>query len=125
MIGLEITQWSGKTERHLEKLMRQDFDSILQSCARRGLDALRRATPTDSGKTKDSWTYEIERSKGKIRINWNNTNINQGVNVALLIQYGHGTGTGGYVRGVDYINPALKPVFDSISKEITKAVKSL
>ena len=45
--------------------------------------------------------------------------------MAVLIFYGHGTNNGAYVEGIDYINPALKPVFeeilDSIKKEVFKA----
>jgi hypothetical protein len=41
-----------------------------------------------------------------------------------MIQYGHGTGTGGYVHGRDYINPAIRPIFDAMAREIERAVKS-
>jgi len=41
-----------------------------------------------------------------------------------MIQYGYGTGSGGYVQGIDYINPALKPVFDEISNELWRVVTS-
>jgi len=44
--------------------------------------------------------------------------------VVILLQYGHGTGTGGYVRGRDFINPAIKPVFDKIANDVWKAVTS-
>ena len=53
---------------------------------------------------------------------WNNSNVNQGVNIALILQYGHGTGTGGYVRGIDYINPAIRPIFDEIANAAWKEV---
>ena len=47
-----------------------------------------------------------------------------GIPIAIIIQYGHGTGTGGYVKGRDYINPALRPIFDELAKnawrEVTK-----
>lgn len=57
-----------------------------------------------------------------MRIVWTNSNRNNGLSVAILIQYGHATGTGGYVAGVDYINPALRPIFDSMAEEIWKEV---
>lgn len=88
-----------------------------------GVEALRKATPKDSGRTASSWYYEIEKTKGSVTITWSNSNVNDGVNVAVIIQYGHGTGTGGYVRGVDYINPALKPVFDKIVEDVWKEVE--
>ena len=79
----------------------------------------------DSGLTAQSWDYEICNEQGKVSIFWKNSNQNQGVPIAVIIQYGHGTGNGGYVEGVDYINPALKPIFEQIAgkvwKEVTRA----
>ena len=89
--------------------------AILDKYGKRGVDALRSATPIDSGLTADSWEYEIEKTANGYGISWNNTNVNKGVKIALLLQYGHGTGTGGFVQGVDYINPALTPIFDELA----------
>ena len=86
-----------------------------------GVEALRSATPKDSGLTADSWTYTIENWG----IGFNNSNVNNGYAVALLIQYGHGTKNGGYVQGIDFINPALKPIFDKIAEECWKEVQKL
>jgi hypothetical protein len=33
-----------------------------------------------------------------------------------MLQYGHGTQSGAYVEGIDYINPALKPIFEKIAE---------
>lgn len=87
-----------------------------------GVDALSAATPVDSGETARSWTYQIVRSSGYFSIRWLNTNRSNGVPIAILLQYGHGTGTGGYVQGRDYINPAMKPIFDQIEAEVRKVV---
>lgn len=35
----------------------------------------------------------------------------------MILQYGHGTRGGGYVAGRDYINPAIKPIFDELADE--------
>jgi hypothetical protein len=80
------------------------------------------ATPVETGETAHSWTYEVRQSKGSYEIVWKNTHVVNGANIALLIQYGHGTGTGGYVPGRDYINPAMKPVFDKILAEVRRVV---
>lgn len=90
-----------------------------------GVAALRAATPVDSGKTAESWYYRITEGNGSISIEWLNSNLGDGwAPIAILLQYGHATGTGGYVQGRDYINPALKPIFDKIAKnawrEVTK-----
>lgn len=87
-----------------------------------GLDALRSATPRNTGKTAESWSYNIKRGKDTITIEWNNSNTNEGYHIAVLIQYGHGTRNGGYVRGIDYINPAMRPIFEQIADEVWKEV---
>lgn len=88
-----------------------------------GVDALREATPKDSGLTADSWYYEVVDEDGQISIRWLNRNVVDGwCNIAVILQYGHATGTGGYVEGIDYINPALKPVFDKIAKHAWEEV---
>lgn len=98
-------------------------NSSLRKYGEMGVEALRKATPKRSGKTASSWYYEIEKTKGSVTITWLNSNVNDGVVVAVILQHGHGTGTGGYVRGVDYINPALKPVFDKIVENVWKEVE--
>lgn len=89
-----------------------------------GVEALSAATPVDTGKTADSWYYRIVETNGRISIQWLNSNVVDGVPIAVILQYGHGTGTGGYVQGRDYINPAIRPIFDRIAdnawKEVTK-----
>ncbi len=89
----------------------------LEEYAQEAIKALEAATPVDTGKTAKSWTYSIVRRSGEITITFKNTNINNGVPIALILQYGHATGTGGWVAGRDYINPALKPIFDKIERE--------
>ena len=113
------------TERFLNSLKGQRYLNALDRYGQIGVAALAANTPKDTGLTADSWTYEIERSNGYTRISWLNTNTNKNVNVAIILQYGHGTGTGGYVAGVDYINPAMKPIFDTISEGVWKEVTSL
>lgn len=70
-------------------------------------------------------TYEAKKSGDSTEISWSNTN-NQGgwFNVAAGLQYGHGTGTGGWVEGVDYINPAMKPLFDKIENGVWNEIQS-
>ena len=93
------------------------INKILEKYGQMGVSALASATPIDSGTTAESWGYEISIGKEEATIYWTNTNQNKGVYIAVILQYGHGTGTGGYVQGVDYINPAIRPVFDKIAEE--------
>ena len=111
-----------KSKSFLANLSKSDMFSGLDKYGSRGVEALSKATPTESGLTASSWTYDVERGKGFATIKWSNTNTRSGVNVAILLQYGHGTGTGGYVAGRDYINPAIQPIFDEIAADVWKKV---
>lgn len=108
--------------KNLEKLLsfskRANLDRILNHYGELGVQALSEATPVRTGKTASSWTYKVERDNGGAKIVWSNTNVNNGENIAILLQYGHGTGTGGYVRGIDYINPTMKPIFDKLADDL-------
>lgn len=114
-----------KTENFLKKAKQNAFYRHLDEYARIGVEALREATPIDTGKTAISWTYDIKVTNNAATITWINTNNNKGENIAILIQYGHGTGTGGYVHGRDFINPAMRPVFDEIAENVWKEVTEL
>ena len=103
--------------RFLKKMSSFKVNKILEKYGAMGVSALAAATPVDSGLTANSWGYEISVGKEGATIHWTNTNQNNGVYIAVILQYGHGTGTGGYVQGRDYINPAIRLVFDKIAEE--------
>lgn len=111
-----------KTNKFLRKIAEGNFLTKLDAWGRLGVEALSAATPVDTGTTAASWNYEIHKSRDSIILEWTNSNTNKGVPIALLIQYGHATGNGGYVQGRDYINPAMRPVFDKIAEEAWKEV---
>lgn len=96
--------------------------SVLKRYGEMGVNALAQATPIRTGKTAASWEYEISYLNGDIRIDWKNTNTENGVNIAILLQYGHGTGNGGYVQGIDYINPAMRQVFQEIADDAWREI---
>lgn len=124
MIKFTVGGSTDTTRKFLERMAKQDLYSSLESLAQRGTAALQAATPVDTGVTASSWSHEIETKDGKTTIHWKNTHSVNGVNIAIILQYGHGTGTGGYVAGRDYINPALKPIFDEIAEDVWKRVKT-
>lgn len=114
-----------KTYKFLENIKNYKPEAVLKRYAEAGVIALKNATPSETGVTANSWGYEIEINNGQATISWTNSHRNKGVNIAVILQYGHGTRNGGYVVGRDYINPAMKPVFDKIASEAWKEVKSL
>jgi hypothetical protein len=111
-----------KTESFLGFLKTDKMFSGLPAGGRRGVDALARATPRDTGLAAHSWGYVVEHKKGRHGVYWYNTDVEGGVSVAILIQYGHGTGTGGYVPPRDYINPSMRPIFDELSDQVWREV---
>jgi len=124
MISISSTGSFDQIEKFLQRLAKLDISSIVAREAEKGVAALSRATPHDSGKAANSWSYEVTKTASSITIGWMNSDIENGYPVALMIQYGHGTGTGGYIAGIDYINPAMRPIFDQIAETVWKAVIS-
>lgn len=112
-------------ERFLKKNEHIDMDHYLEKFGQAGVEALRKATPKDTGLTSESWYYTIEKDKNKTTITWCNSNtVDDWYNVAIGIQYGHGTASGVYVQGVDYINPAMRTIFDELAEQIWEEVKN-
>ena len=113
-----------KLTRYLEKVKEVVKLGDLDKYGRAGVAALASATPVDTGLTASSWYYEISNKNGSAMISFHNSNIQNGVPIAIILQYGHGTRNGGWVEGRDYINPAIRPIFDRIAddawKEVTK-----
>ena len=111
-----------KTTRFLERMKHGFNRSIFDKYGREGVAALASATPVDTGLTASSWYYKVEMKNGSVSINFHNSNIQNGVPIAIILQYGHGTRNGGWVVGQDYINPAVKPIFDRILHDVWEEV---
>ena len=122
MIRFESKGDFSRSIKWLTKLQRAEFYNRVNAIAAQGTSALASATPVDSSKTAQSWSHEVKITRTSCRIEWHNSNVNQGVPIAIILQYGHGTGTGGYVAGRDYINPAIRPIFDKIAEDVWSEV---
>lgn len=123
MINIKSKGDFGNTIRFLKKASNHsEITALFSKYGEQGVTALQNATPVDSGKTARSWYYEILDERGSVTLTFYNSNVNQNVNVAILIQYGHGTRNGAWINGTDYINPALKPIFDAILQAIQREV---
>lgn len=110
------------TESFFKRALNSDHRRILDKYGQIGVAALSEATPKDSGKTSSSWSYSIINLKNSLVLTFSNSNEVDGVPIALVLQYGRVTANGTYVQGLDYINPAMKPIFESLSEEIWKEV---
>lgn len=111
-----------KVTKYFERIKKGINLYSLEKYGRKGVEALASATPVDTGLTARSWYYELEDKNGTVRISFCNSNIQNGVPIAIILQYGHGTRNGGWVEGRDYINPAIQPLFDEITKNAWKEV---
>lgn len=122
--------WS-KTTKYLKNANLSKIKRKLDKFGKEGVLLLANATPRDTGLTAESWDYEIHYSKGYAEIVWTNGNMiavrdaegAPSISIALLVQLGHATGNGGYVKGIDYINPALEPVFQEMGNAIWEEMK--
>lgn len=124
MISVTVTGSTKQLEGFLTRAQKVDIQGILQSCGQIGVNALAANTPVESGLAQHSWSFQVSRRGNNYRIDWLNGDVENGFHVAIALQYGYSTGTGGYVVGRDYINPAMRPIFDEIADRVWKAVTS-
>lgn len=122
MIGASASGSTGNTEAFLRRMLDGSIYATLSRFGKEGVEALRMATPEDSGETANSWYFEIIEDATSWSIVWGNSHVEDGRPIAVLIEMGHGTRTGGYVSPRPYINGALQPVFDRIEAEFGRAV---
>ena len=117
----DFSKLTGFLERVKEAVKLGDLNRY----GREGVELLASATPKESGLTANSWYYEITHENGSSSISFHNSNINKGVPIAIILQYGHGTRNGGWVEGIDYINPSIQPLFEKIAQDAWKEVTKL
>lgn len=117
MIKVEVKGDFKKTNSFLERAANMFQVGVLDKYGRRGVDALRVATPVDSGETAAAWYYRIVRNRKGVAIEWLNSSENEGIPIVILLQYGHGFDGGGYYEGLDFINPAMRPIFEQIADD--------
>ena len=88
-----------KTEAFLDSVGKLDIEKTMRRFGEIGVEALSRATPKDTGKTAQSWSYKISRKGKNVRIEWRNGSVTKdGIPIVILLQYGHGTRNGGMSR---------------------------
>lgn len=111
-----------KTIDYFKKLLGRDYLSILDKYGQMGVDALRQATPIDSGLSAESWNYEIdiEPNTHEVRLIWTNSNLaKEKLNIVILVDRGHVSRSGTWVPGQHFIDPAIGPIISKIAEEVT------
>ena len=103
----------------LDDLLEHRFIEKLDKYGKMGVEALQSATPVRTGKTAASWSYKIVKEGDSISLQWENTNATRdGDNIVMLLVRGHGTRNGSYVRGNDFVTPAIRPIFDEMAAKL-------
>ena len=107
----------------LQKYLSKSLDAValqhFQRYGEEGVEALKAATPVDSGKTATSWSYEITQNGSVYSLEFHNSNVADGwFNVAIMLDLGHGTGTGGWVEGLHFIDPTIQPLFERMAHDL-------
>lgn len=113
-----------KSEKFFNKMKANTFWKNLNSICQKGVQKLKQATPKDTGLTAASWDYNINVTRSSCSIYFTNDNMAGNIPVVILIQYGHGTKGGAYVQGRDFINPAMRSIFDDMATVIWREVTS-
>lgn len=114
-----------RAQRWLHILLKRQYILVAERYAQKGVEALRQATPKDTGETANSWGYRIESDDSKTSIIFTNSHVENGVNIAIILDYGHGTRNGGYVQGRNYIDPTIQPIFDEIAESVWEEVNKV
>lgn len=109
-------RFSNRMKRRLKRMKVDKKFIKLNEFGQQGVDALQAATPVDTGKTANSWYYEIYEENGIIYLNWYNTNVHRGINIAIISDTGHAALDGSWTLGWNYIDAAIEPVIKKINK---------
>lgn len=113
-----------KVQKWLNSLLDKEYLNVISIYGQKGVEALRAATPVDSGLAASSWNYQISFERGYTTLAWTNDDIEGGCSVVILIDRGHATKSGSWVPGLHFIDTALDPVIkeleDAVWREVTK-----
>lgn len=104
-----------KTFAFLDKLSEFDAKPVLHKYGQLGAAALSAATPVDTGRTAGSWSYKIKGNRELYKLIWTNSEVVGTAPLVLMLQYGHMTKSGYFLTGRDFINPALRPIYDALN----------
>ena len=66
------------------------------------------------------YSYEIDVGLDSTTITWYNDTMINGESLVLMLNYGHATRNGGWVNGLNFIDPAMAPVFEKMAENLWK-----
>ena len=111
-----------KTLQFLNRANRFDPIDVLHQFGQAGVVALAAATPKDTGEASQGWSYKIKGNRNRYKLIWTNNVMAGRAPLVLMLQYGHNTKSGYFLSGRDFINPALKPIYDGLKVALVAEV---
>lgn len=118
---------SKSSKKNMEQLKQMKINGVMLDLDRfgqMGVERLKTASPVLTGLMANSWYYEIIKNDKKTAIIWYNTDIENRVNVAIIVDQGHATKGGGWIKGKNFIEPAMQPVYEALDKYLKEEVFS-
>ena len=111
-------------EKWLTEMAKINPKTFVQEAANQGVQALKNATPKDTGETANGWYSEVKIRGGIAEVAWKNrAHSSENVSIAKIIELGHGTGNGGYVPPNPFIKKAMDAVFNNVDSKVTKELR--
>lgn len=124
-IEFKFSPKEGETEQFFTRAKRNFIKPLFDRYGKQGVSALAAATPRDTGLTASSWRYEITHERDRWSLTFLNDDVVGFTVIAIILQYGHLTRSGSFVEGIDYINPAIQPIFNGIQTELERELNAL
>ena len=121
-ITLDAKEEFKESVKELKRVHALRLDNLAKRYGQKGVDILSANTPKFTGLASSRWHYEIVKDTIGFTIEFHNDDIEGGYNVILLIRFGHGVKGGGYVRGREFIDPIIQPIFDEMVEDLWKEV---
>lgn len=106
-----------RTKQYLYNAKGSYSEEQLNALAKKNLQILKDATPSSTGNLASKWDYEIVKTKNGNGILFTNSDVQNGINIAILVDRGHGTKNGNWVSGKNYIDPAIREIYEKIIRQ--------
>lgn len=124
-MAIRVKYKKKNSEKNLEALKQMKINGVMLDLDRfgeMGVAALKDASPVLTGLMSNSWHYEIVKNDKKTAIIWYNTDIENRMNVAIIVDQGHATKGGGWIKGRNFIAPAMEPVYEELDKYLKEVM---
>ncbi len=121
-ITLSANEIFKDTLKDLKRIHALRLNNLISRYGQKGVDLLSAETPKYTGLASSSWRYLAIKNPWGFTLEWHNDDIENGYSVIALIRYGHGIKGGGYVRGREFIDPLMQPMFDQMIDDLWKEV---